>query len=103
MARASRTDATTLTASATTLAAPSGRKDIPVVKYARRGSKSTALRVAADPELLREAVEEYKQDVYSATDTSSYYVKTWFDLHGAVNWAAMGLEDQAEVLPLTPT
>ena len=101
--QASEAVATTSSATAVTSAAPKRRKDIPIVKYAKRGNKATALEVASDPTKLQEAMEEYKQDVYSATDTSAYYVKTWFDVHDAVQWSAMGLDAHAERLPLTPT
>ena len=40
--------------------------------------------------------------MYSAGDTSAYYIKTWFDLHDVINWAALGLEGSEERLPLTP-
>ena len=77
------------------------RADINIVKNATRGDKPLALRVAADPALLTEAIHEYKSDIYAAGDTSTFYVKTWFDIHDAVNWDAMNLAEHADRLPLT--
>ena len=73
--QASEAVARTSAATAMTSAAPRRRKDIPIVRYAKRGNKATALEVASDPNMLHEAIEEYKKDVYSATDTSTNYLR----------------------------
>ena len=78
------------------------RKDIAIVKNATRGDKKLALEVASNPQLLDEAIQEYRAEVYSAGDTSTYYIKTWSDIHRVINWSALGLDGHDEVLPLTP-
>ena len=68
----------------------SGRRDMLIVRNTTRGNNNMALTIAGDPELLSEAITEYKGDVYSSGDTSVFDVKTWGEVHTAVNWRLMG-------------
>ena len=77
------------------------RVDVPTINYTRRGDKKKALEVASDPGLLQEALESYDRDVKSTNDTSQYYVKTWTELHEAVKWAELALDEHEPLLPLT--
>ena len=56
-----------------------------MVKHAVRGNQALALQIAGGPRRLAEAIGGYEKDVYSAGDTSSYYVKTWYDVRGVIN------------------
>ena len=82
--------------------AVSTRRDKPVVKDTKRGDKKRALEIAADPELLQDAIAVYEKEIRSSGDTSEFNVKTWFDIHEAVNWKGIGMDFELPALPLTP-
>ena len=59
------------------------RKEAPPLHYTARGSKKSALDVAADDALMTAALGTYVDEWRSAGDTSDAYWSTWCQLHRA--------------------
>ena len=79
---------------------PDERKDKPPNYKKTRGDKRKAMAAAQDDQLMADAMKNYVTDWKSAGDTTTFYIKTWHDLHAA-HWD--GVRRPAdEVLPLTP-
>ena len=68
------------------LAKGSTRKDAPPIYNTVRGDKRKARKafaVAADDDLMDEAMTTYEKDWKAAGDVGPYYYKTWCDFHRA--------------------
>ena len=78
------------------------RRDKPVVKDVTRGDKKKALEIAATPDLLLDAISTFESEIRSSGDTSEYNVKTWLDIHEAVNWRCLSMYVDTAPLPRTP-